>query len=121
MPGRGSVFTFSFEAATADIDAIPRPVAQPHSTRLAPREIDEAAVRSVLSQQLRSLPPTLIEQLREAALEGRAGRLESLADQVGHHSEEVAAVIRTLTRDFEYDSLVSALQPDTRDDGRVSR
>ena len=46
----------------------------------------------MLSLQLRSLPPTLIEQLREAALEGRAGRLEALADQVGHHSEEVAAV-----------------------------
>ena len=84
------------------------------------RDIDEAA-RSTLSQRLRSLPPALIEQLREAALEGRARRLESLADQVGQHSEEVSAVIRALARDFEYDSLVSALRPGTRDDGKVSR
>jgi PAS domain S-box-containing protein len=80
------------------------------------RDIHEAAARSTLSQRLSSLPPALIEELREAAIEGRAKRLESLADQVGHHSEEVSAVIRALTRDFEYDSLVSALRSSTRDD-----
>jgi len=80
------------------------------------RDVHEAAARSTLSQRLRILPPALIEELREAAIEGRAKRLESLADQVGQHSEEVSAVIRALTRDFEYDSLVSALRPSTRDD-----
>ena len=113
-PGSGSVFTFTFEAGTAEVDAIPHAVASRHDT-------DEASARSTLSQQLRSLPPALIEQLREAALEGRATRLVSLADQVGQHSEEVSAAIRALARDFEYDSLVSALQPSARDDGKVSR
>jgi DNA-binding response OmpR family regulator len=80
------------------------------------RDIHEAGARSTLSQQLRSLPSALIDELREAAIEGRAKKLESLADQVGQHSEEVSAVIRALTRDFEYDSLVSALRSSTRDD-----
>ena len=75
-----------------------------------------AAGRSTLSQRLSSLPPALIEQLREAAIEGRPKRLESLADQVGQHSEEVSAEIRALARDFQYDSLVSALPSSRRDD-----
>ena len=46
-----------------------------------------AVAGSTLSQRLSDLPPTLIDQLREAAIEGRAKRLESLADQVGQFSE----------------------------------
>ena len=87
----------------------------PVPDRRAARHRD-AAGRSTLSQRLSSLPPALIEQLREAAIEGRAKRLESLADQVGQHSEEVSAEIRALARDFQYDALVSALRSSTRDD-----
>ena len=63
-----------------------------------------------------SLPPALIEQLREAAIEGRARRLESLADQVRLHSEDLSAEVRALARDFDYDALVSALVSRSRDD-----
>ena len=63
-----------------------------------------------------SLPPALIDQLREAAIEGRAKRLESLADQAEQHSEDVSAEIRALARDFQYDALVSALPSRTRDE-----
>jgi PAS domain S-box-containing protein len=76
----------------------------------------DAGERSTLSQRLSRLPPALIEQLREAAIEGRAKRLESLADQVGQHSEDASAEIRALARDFQYDSLVSALRSKARDD-----
>jgi FixJ family two-component response regulator len=69
----------------------------------------DAAERSTLSQRLSSLPPGLITQLREAAIEGRAKRLESLADQVEQFSESASAEIRDLVRDFRYDALVSAL------------
>jgi signal transduction histidine kinase len=62
-----------------------------------------------LAQRLSDLPPTLIDQLREAAIEGRAKRLESLADQVEQFSESASAEIRDLVRDFRYDALVSAL------------
>ena len=62
------------------------------------------------------LPRALIDQLREAAIEGRAKRLESLADLAGQHSEDVSAEIRALARDFQYDMLVSALQSRPRDD-----
>jgi CheY-like chemotaxis protein len=49
----------------------------------------DAADQSTLSQRLSTLPPALINQLREAAIEGRAKRLESLADLVEQHSEDV--------------------------------
>ena len=45
-PGSGSVFTFTFEAGTAEVDAIPHAVA-------SRRDTDEASARSTLSQQLR--------------------------------------------------------------------
>jgi len=68
--------------------------------------------RSALSQRLSRLPPALIDQLRAAAIEGRAMRLESLADQAGQHSRAVSAEIRALAREFQYDVLVSALRID---------
>ena len=73
-----------------------------------------AAGRSTLAQRLSGLPPALIDQLREAAIEGRARRLEWLADQVEQHSPDASAEVRGLARDFQYDVLVSALRSTTR-------
>ena len=75
-----------------------------------------ATGRLTLSERLRTLPPDLIDQLRDAAVSGRAKRLESLADQAGHHSQDVSAAIRALVRDFQYEALVSALPGRTHDD-----
>jgi len=68
------------------------------------------ARQSTLSQQLSALPPSLIHRLRQAAIEGRAKRLEVLADEARQHSEPVSAEILALARNFQYDVLVSALQ-----------
>jgi PAS domain S-box-containing protein len=70
---------------------------------------------STLSRTLRELPAVLIDQLREAAIQGRATRLETLADQVGQHSEVASDQIRALARDFQYDALVQALPSRTPD------
>ena len=86
--------------------SVPRPSVRAHRD----------AGRSTLSQRLSSLPRTLIDQLREAAIEGRAKRLESLADLVEQHSEDVSSEVRALARDFQYDVLVSALESRSRDD-----
>jgi hypothetical protein len=75
---------------------------------------DRRAGGATLSQRLGKLPPALIDQLREAAIEGRAKRLESLADQVQQYSEAASAEIRGLAPDFQYDALVSALRPGAR-------
>ena len=75
-----------------------------------------AVGRTALLQQFSSLPSALIDQLRDAAIEGRAMRLEALADQAEEHSEAVSAEIRLLARNFEYGALVSALPSRTRDD-----
>ena len=80
------------------------------------RVVRDAEWRSALSQRFGSLPPALIEQLREAAIEGRARRLESLADQVRLHSEDLSADVRALARDFDYDALVLALVARSQDD-----
>jgi PAS domain S-box-containing protein len=74
------------------------------------------AEQSTLSQRLHRLPPALINQLREAAIEGRAKRIELLADLVEQHSEDVAADVRALARHFQYDALVSALESRAQDD-----
>jgi CheY-like chemotaxis protein len=85
----------------------------PRRSGRVPRDIAE---RSTLSQRLSSLPQALIDQLREAAIEGRATRLESLADLVQQHSEDVAADVRELARHFQYDTLVSALESRAHDE-----
>ena len=87
--------------------SVPRPSGRVHR---------DAADGSTLSQRLGSLPPTLINQLREAAIEGRAKRLESLADLVEQHSEDVAADVRAMARHFQYDRLVSALESRAHDE-----
>ena len=87
--------------------SVPRPSGRVHR---------DAAERSTLSQRLSSLPQALIDQLREAAIEGRAKRLESLADLVEQHSEDVAAEVRALARHFQYDALVSALESRAHDE-----
>jgi two-component system sensor histidine kinase/response regulator len=90
-----------------------------YESSVSPRTIrarHDATGRSTLSQRLSRLPSALIEQLRDAAIEGRAKRLESLADQARQHSEDVSAEIRALAHDFQYDVLVSALPTRPRDD-----
>ena len=72
---------------------------------------------TTLSERLSDLPPALIDQLREAAIQGRAKRLESLADQASLYSKAVSAEILTLARNFQYDTLVSACQATTTHEG----
>ena len=134
--GKGSVFTFWFEAASEATEAVQAHVE--HSippgldagqtgkkadnaygvdeSRPAGRATFDAAGRSRLAQRLSTLPPALVEQLRDAAIQGRATRLESLADEAELHTEGVSADIRALAREFEYDILVSALPARDRDE-----
>ena len=81
-----------------------------------PAPTDGEAARLTLAAILSNLPPDLVDQLRDAAIAGRAKRLEFLADQARPHSEDVSAAIRALVRDFQYDALVSALPARTHDE-----
>jgi CheY-like chemotaxis protein len=63
-----------------------------------------------LAAELAALPDELVESLRNAALQGRAQRLELLAADVEKHSVAASDMIRRLARDFAYDTLVSALR-----------
>ena len=109
-------------AASASGSASATSTAAPAARPAGRRAIARAPTAPALSQRLRSLPPALIDQLREAAIEGRAGRLESLADQVRAALAKTSRPrFRSLARDFQYDTLVSALQSRSRDDALSRR
>jgi signal transduction histidine kinase/DNA-binding response OmpR family regulator len=56
------------------------------------------------------IPSQLIDELREAARQSRAGRLIELADEVAKYSEQGGAIIRTLVHDFRYAEILAALK-----------
>ena len=79
---------------------------------------DAAALRSVapsargfasLPALLERAPRELVLRLREAVLEARPARIESLAEELSGHSSEAAAQVRMLAKDFRYTELSSAL------------
>jgi two-component system sensor histidine kinase/response regulator len=75
----------------------------------APSTPATAALETELPALLRSVPAPIIEQLRAAALEARATRIEELADEVSKHSTGAAEIIRDMAGSFRYESLVEAL------------
>jgi CheY-like chemotaxis protein len=62
-----------------------------------------------LASLLRVAPPPLRARLREAALQARVQRLESLATELEAFSSEAAVAVRELARDYRYDDLAAAL------------
>jgi CheY-like chemotaxis protein len=69
-----------------------------------------AAEDQSLSLLKTRLPADLIKELREAAIQARAGRLVSLAEQACEYSEDAATQIKVLAEDFRYDTLLAALE-----------
>ena len=68
-----------------------------------------AGTPAALARVVSGLPPSLVSQLRDAAIQGRVKRLEQLADEVAAYSDAAAAEIRAFAADFRYDALVAAL------------
>jgi signal transduction histidine kinase/CheY-like chemotaxis protein len=64
---------------------------------------------AMLPGLLRGVPSGLLEQLKNAAVEARAQRLEELAEEVRSHSVEAAELIRILAGSFRYEVLQEAL------------
>lgn len=62
-----------------------------------------------LASLLKDVPPPLRQQLRDAVLQARAQRVESLAEEVGAFSAQAATQVRELVRDFRFDDLAAAL------------
>jgi CheY-like chemotaxis protein len=59
------------------------------------------------------IPRELVDQLREAARQARATRLNQLADRVSNHSPDAADVVRALANEFRYGELLRALDKET--------
>lgn len=72
--------------------------------------VEEATGNASLPELLKAVPANLIEQLRDAVTQARTARIEQLATQVSEYSDGAAIQIRTLAKDFRYDSLASALE-----------
>ena len=62
-----------------------------------------------LPELLKSAPAELVDELREAALEARAERIEKIAARLGAHSPVCAERILLHARNFQYDELVDAI------------
>jgi PAS domain S-box-containing protein len=67
-----------------------------------------------LTELLKQVPVELIEQLHEAALQARVGRIEVLAKQVAAHSPRAADEILLLARNFQYDTLLATVGGDRK-------
>jgi two-component system sensor histidine kinase/response regulator len=68
----------------------------------------EASRSLPLSILLKGVPPKLLEDLREAALEARVDEIEKLAGQIEPHAK-AAARINSLAHNFQYDELVACI------------
>jgi anti-sigma regulatory factor (Ser/Thr protein kinase) len=115
--GRGTTFTFAFEAercTTSEFparDAAERPQPRAASTSAhRPARIGAEDARRSLPPLLANVPKTLTERMRTAAVQARAAQIEALTLELAEHSEEAAANVRALTREFRYEELISLLE-----------
>jgi signal transduction histidine kinase len=103
----GTVFTFTFELDLGT-EAQPPPESDLLSVRIR-SSIAPLPSSCTLAPLLATLPGELIERLRLAALQARAALTEALTEEVATHSEEAAAQIRALIKDFRFNELSALL------------
>jgi signal transduction histidine kinase len=108
--GEGSVFIFSFQAASA------ASLAQQQRRSGVIRDLTVTGAKphgsshELFVRELRSAPASLLVQLKDAAVRARRESLERLADELAQHSPEGAERIRALVSEFRYDVLVAAVE-----------
>jgi ribosomal protein S11 len=71
---------------------------------------ERAAVTATSPAALQALPHDLRERLSDAARKAQSARLAELAVEVEGHDRGAAALVRELTGQFRYGSLVDALK-----------
>lgn len=71
---------------------------------------EPAARASHLAALVPRLPGSLVQMLRTAAVEARAGRIGELAKEARAHSEDAALEIERLVEEFRYETLLDALK-----------
>jgi signal transduction histidine kinase/DNA-binding NarL/FixJ family response regulator len=64
-----------------------------------------------LARLLAELPADLRDELRNAAIGARAGRIMQIAEEAGKYSAKAAAWIKVRAENFDYDSLLAATEP----------
>lgn len=113
--GVGSSFTFHFDAGVVQTATPEKPLGSllPLSSAYGDDELislsPQSAPTAALAELLANLPKELRSELREAALQARVRRVESLTDEVSLYSVEAARQLRELIRDFRYNNIIKAL------------
>jgi signal transduction histidine kinase/DNA-binding response OmpR family regulator/PAS domain-containing protein len=82
---------------------------QQPATLALPASMVPGPAPHALPELLAVAPVELLDDLREAVLQARAARIERIADELGKHSPNAAALVSQLARDFRYADLQSAL------------
>jgi signal transduction histidine kinase len=99
--GHGSSFVFTFEVGAVS--------SEPRTKLSRGSEVGLEPQAAALASLLTGVPTALRQRLREAALQARAQRIESLANELREFSSEAASRVCELAHDFRYADLASAL------------
>ncbi len=94
-------------AAVKEVLAVEYVYAEEETRR--PPATAAAPASGALPKSLDGLPPGLVEALREATINARVSRLNSLIDQVHDHDPEAAAPLRRLVNAYQYETLLAVL------------
>ena len=73
-------------------------------------QASESRLRVDIIHSMASIPDNLIEEMREAALNGYMSRLGELLDDVSAIDDGVSAELRGLAERYEYDALAGVLE-----------
>jgi CheY-like chemotaxis protein len=89
---------------------IARALKLPHGSEPLAAAGASASLSAPLSELIAQLPSELIAQLRVAVVQARRERIERLIEQAATHSGPAAAQLGALARQFQYETLLSALE-----------
>jgi PAS domain S-box-containing protein len=106
--GEGSTFRFDIPIKSDDLEIDPR---SPRLTNAAGLRTETTAIPPAVSPlKLRSLPGELINQLQDAVQKGEKDRLDQLIHSVDVLDRQVAAALKKLAENYEYDALSGLLE-----------
>jgi len=106
-PGHGATFTFSIQLN--QIGAIDQPSAADPSPRSRKSPAPAKNDSRQLSVLLAACPPEWLAKLEQAVIEANLNLIEELTNQIQPDAPDVAQALETLTFDFEFDKILTAL------------
>jgi hypothetical protein len=88
---------------------------------LAQSEISPKSATLAPADLLASIPAALLNELHDAARAARAAVVEEIAIRVNVQSPQAAEMIRSFTKEFRFDAIVSGVEEALRSNGKRTR